>query len=240
MPQAGAPMAVRLIDATIWLFALVAVALFRVVDSTLDLRVFGHEHVAAVLRDRRPFLVVVWHGRGLLPIFFFQGYPLVIYSSQSRSGQPPLLSRYVRKLTLASLRHLGYHVLDASQFPSESRGVIRFLQFLERGRGGLIAADGPGGPMFHAKPGATYMAKKTGVALLPVAAAIRDAIALDSWDRFEIPRPFTRAVLTIGEALDVPEDIDEAHLETLSRQLEAGLNDLTSTAEVEAFATPNT
>lgn len=230
----------RLIDAAVWLFALVAVALFRVVDSTLDLRVFGHEHVAAVLRDRRPFLVVVWHGRGLLPIFFFQGYPLVIYSSQARSGQTPLLSRYVRKLTLASLRHLGYHVLDASQFPSESRGVIRFLQFLERGRGGLIAADGPGGPMFHAKPGATYMAKKTGVALLPVAAAIRDAIALDSWDRFEIPRPFTRAVLTIGEAVDVPEDIDEAHLDTLSRQLETGLNDLTSAAEVEAFATPRT
>lgn len=235
MPPAPSIVA-KVVDAAIWLFALVAVALFRVVDSTLDLRVFGHEHVAAVLRDRRPFLVVVWHGRGLLPIFFFQGDPLVIYSSQSRSGQTPLLSRTVRKLTLASLRHLGYHVLDASQFPSESRGVIRFLQFLERGRGGLIAADGPGGPMFHAKPGATYMAKKTGVVLLPVAAAIRDAIALDSWDRFEIPRPFTKAALTIGEAIDVPEDVADEQLEALSLRLEAVLNDLTSTAEVEAFA----
>ncbi len=235
MPPAPS-IAAKVVDAAIWLFALVAVALFRVVDSTLDLRVFGHEHASAVLRDRRPFLVVVWHGHGLLPIFFFQGDPLVIYSSQSRAGQTPVLSRYVRKLTLASLRHLGYQVLDASQFPSESRGVIRFLQFLERGRGGLIAADGPGGPMFHAKPGATYMAKKTGVALLPVAAAIRDAIALDSWDRFEIPRPFTKAALVVGAAIDVPEDLDEAQLEALSRRLETELNDLTSAAEVEAFA----
>ncbi|MGH9203806.1 MAG: lysophospholipid acyltransferase family protein, partial [Vicinamibacterales bacterium] len=208
------------------------------IDSTLDLRVFGHEHVNAVVRAGRPFLVVVWHGRGLLPIFFFQSSPLVVYSSQSRTGRTPTLSRYIRKLTLASLRHLGYRVLDASTFTSESRGVIRFLQYLERGSGGLIAADGPGGPMFRAKPGAAYVAKRTGVALLPVAASIRDAIALDSWDRFEIPRPFTKAVLAIGEAIDVPEEIDDEGLAKLSADLELVLNDLTAQAEVEAFATP--
>lgn len=212
-------------------------ALFKIVDSTLDLRIIGHEHVAAIVRAHRPFLVVVWHGRGLLPIFFFQGYPLVIYSSAGRKGIPPLVSRYARKITLAALRHLGYQVLDASEFPTESRGVIRFLQFLERGRGGLIAADGPSGPMFRAKPGATYMAKKTGIVLLPVAAAIRDAIAMDSWDRFEIPRPFTKAALVMGPTMEIPDDADEAVLEALSRQLETTLNDLTAQAELEAFAT---
>lgn len=226
----------RLVNACIWVFALVAVALFRIIDSTLDLRIFGHEHVAAVLRSRRQFLVVVWHGRGLLPIFFFQGYPLVVYSSHSRDATIPALSRYVRKLTLASLRHLGYQVLDASTFHSESRGVIRFLQHLERGTGGLIAADGPAGPMFRAKPGAAYAAKKTGVALLPVAAAIRDVVALDSWDRFEIPRPFSKAVLAIGQAIDVPEEIGDSELTRLSTQLESLLNDLTAQADVEAFA----
>lgn len=237
-PAVAPDPAARLVDAAIWVFALVAVALFRIIDSTLDLRTFGHEHVAAALRAGRPILVVVWHGRGLLPIFFFQGYPLVVYSSQTRVGRTPTLSRYIRKLTLASLRHLGYQVLDASTFSSESRGVIRFLQYLERGSGGLIAADGPGGPMFRAKPGAAYVAKKTGISLLPVAAAIRDAIALDSWDQFEIPRPFTKAVLAIGEAIDVPEEIDDEGLANLSADLESLLNDLTAEAEVEAFATP--
>lgn len=246
LPADRTPLAARLVDAGIWLFALVAVAVFRIVDSTLNLRIFGHEHVASILRQSpapdgagqsRPFLVVVWHGKGLLPIFFFQGYPLVIYSSQSRIAAPPTLSRHVRKLTLTSLRHLGYQVLDASTFPTESRGVIRFLQLLERGHSGLIAADGPSGPIFRAKPGAAYVAKKSGVALLPVAAAIRDAIALDSWDQFEIPRPFTRAVLAIGEAIEVPEELDDEGLQRLSSRLESVLNDLTSQAEVEAFAT---
>lgn len=226
----------RLIDGAVWLFALAAVAVFRLVDSTLDLRVFGYEHLSAALRSGRPILIVVWHGKGLLPVFFLQGVPLVVYSSQTRIGRIPALSRYVRQLTLASLQHLGYQVLDASQFTSESRGVIRFLQYLQRGRGGVIAADGPGGPVFRAKPGAAYVAKKTGVALVPVGAAMRDAIALDSWDRFEIPRAFTAAALVIGEPVDVHEDADEATLAALSQQLEVSLNDLTARAEVEAFA----
>lgn len=225
-------------SAFVWLFALVAVAMFRLVDATLDLRVFGYEHLGALLRSKRPILIVVWHGKGLLPVFFLQGLPLVVYSSQPRQGRMAPVSRYVRALTLAALQHLGYRVLDAAKFSSESRGVIRFLQHLEVGRGGVIAADGPGGPVFRAKPGAAYVAKKTGVALIPVGSAIRDAIALDSWDRFEIPRAFTKAVLAIGAPIDVPEEIDEAGLEALSRRLEETLNDLTARAEVEAFARP--
>jgi len=216
----------------------VAVAVFRIIDSTIDLHIFGYEHVARLARTRRTFLVVVWHGKGLLPIFFFQGLPLVVYSSGPRDGMVPMLSRYVRQLTLAALHHLGYQVVDAARFSSESRGVIRFLQFLERGTGGVIAADGPGGPVFHAKPGAAFVAKKTGVALIPVGAAMRHTIALDSWDRFEIPEPFTKGALVIGAPLEVPDDVDDTGLENLSHQLEAELNDLTARAEVEAFAAP--
>jgi len=225
-------------NALVWLFALIAVAMFRLVDATLDLRIFGYEHLGALLRRGRPVLVVVWHGKGLLPMFFLQGLPLVVYSSQPRQGRMPALSRYVRALTLAALQHLGYRVLDAAKFSSESRGVIRFLQHLEGGRGGVIAADGPGGPIFRAKPGAAYVAKKTGVALVPVGAAMRDVISLDSWDRFEIPRVFTKAAITIGAPIDVSEEIDDAGLEALSRNLEEVLNDLTARAEVEAFARP--
>jgi hypothetical protein len=226
----------RVLAGAIWLFALAAVALFRVADATLDLRVFGYEHLGALLRARRPVLIVVWHGKGLLPVFFLQGLPLVVYSSQSRTGSIPALSRLVRQLTLASLAHLGYQVLDAARFASESRGVIRFLQHLTGGDSGVIAADGPNGPIFQAKPGAAYVARKTGVALVPVGAAMRDVLALDSWDRFEIPQPFTRAAIVIGEPILIPDDAGDDELPRLSEQLETVLNDLTAYAEVEVYA----
>lgn len=228
----------RLLGAAVWLFALAAVALFRIADATLDLHVFGYEHLGVLLRAQRPVLIVVWHGKGLLPVFFLQGLPLVVYSSQSRTGRTPPLSRVVRQLTLASLTHLGYQVLDAARFASESRGVIRFLQHLSSGESGVIAADGPGGPIFQAKPGAAYVARKTGVALIPVGAAMRDVLALDSWDRFEIPQPFTKAALTIGEPRFIPEDARDEDLPLLSEQLETALNDLTARAEVEVFSEP--
>ncbi len=235
-----APIVERLAGSAIWLFALAAVAVFRVIDSTIDLYVFGYEHVSRLVRDKRPFLLVVWHGKGLLPVFFFQGLPLVVYSSGPRDGTVRMLSHYVRQLTLAALHHLGYQVVDAARFSTEARGVVRFLQYLERGSGGVIAADGPGGPVFHAKLGAAFVAKKTGVALIPVGAAMRHIIALDSWDRFEIPEPFTKGALVIGDAMEIPEDIDDAGLEGFSKRLETVLNDLTTRAEVEAYATPPT
>jgi lysophospholipid acyltransferase (LPLAT)-like uncharacterized protein len=228
----------KVLESAAWVLSLLVVGLFRIVDSSIDLHVFGYEHMAALLRASRPFLVVVWHGRGLLPVFFFQGLPLVVYSSHARDGSFQTASRVMRRLTLAALQHLGYRVLDAARFPTESRGVIRFLQSLEHGRGGVIAADGPAGPMFRAKPGAAFVAKKAGVALVPVGAGIQRAIALESWDQFELPVPFTRAALVIGGPIDVPDTLDEAGLEALSKDLEASLNDLTARAEVEAFATP--
>lgn len=226
----------RVLRGAIWLVALGAVGLFRIADATVDLHVFGYEHLGVLLRSRRPVLIVVWHGKGLLPVFFLQGLPLVVYSSQSRTSRAPMLSRLVRQLTLASLTHLGYRVLDAASFASESRGVIRFLQHLTGGESGVIAADGPAGPVFQAKPGAAYVARRTGVALIPVGAAMRDVLALDSWDRFEIPQPFTRAALTIGEPLFIPEDTSDDALPALSEHLASVLNDLTAQAEVEAFA----
>jgi lysophospholipid acyltransferase (LPLAT)-like uncharacterized protein len=232
------PLSERIVRNAIWLFALVAVSLFRVIDSTIDLHIFGYEYVAQLIRDKRPFLVVVWHGKGLVPLFFFQGMPLVVYSSGPRGESVWTLSRYMRILTLAALHHLGYQIVDAARFPSETRGVIRFLQILERGSSGVIAADGPGGPIFHAKPGATFVAKKTGVVLVPVGAAIQRSIALDSWDRFEVPEPFTKGALVVGAPMRIPEDIDDAGLDQLSKRLESTLNDLTTQAEVEAFASP--
>ncbi len=160
----------------------------------------------------------------------------MIYTSQPRDPSYGGLSKQVRRFTLASLRHMGYHVLDAATFASEARGVIRFLQMLEAGSGGIIAADGPLGPSYRAKPGAAYVAKRAGVALVPVGAALRHAIILDSWDHFEIPRPFSAAALAIGESIAVPQEATEPELAALSQRLQMTLNDLTARAEIEAFA----
>jgi lysophospholipid acyltransferase (LPLAT)-like uncharacterized protein len=226
----------RLADAAISAAALVGLGLFRLVDATLDVRIHGYERLALAARTGRRLLFVVWHGKGLIPVLFLQGAPLVIYTSQPRDASWGGLSRQVRRFTLAALRHMGYHVLDAAQFATESRGVVRFLQMLQSGSGGIIAADGPSGPLYRAKPGAAFLARRAGVSLVPVGAAMQASFALDSWDRFEIPQPFSKAALIVGERLDVSDQAGDEELAALSRRLEITLNDLTTQAELEAFA----
>jgi lysophospholipid acyltransferase (LPLAT)-like uncharacterized protein len=226
----------RLADGLVSASALIALGIFRLVDSTLDVRIYGHEHLIAARRNGRRLLFVVWHGKGLIPVLFFQGQPLVIYTSQPRDPSYGGLPRQVRRFTLAALRHMGYQVLDAATFATESRGVARFLRMLETGAGGIIAADGPLGPMYRAKPGAAFVAKRAHVGLVPVGAAMEHSIVLDSWDRFEVPQPFSAAVLTIGEMLTIPDQATDDELAALSGRLETILNDLTTRAELEAFA----
>jgi lysophospholipid acyltransferase (LPLAT)-like uncharacterized protein len=129
------------------------------------------------------------------------------------------------------VQRLGYKVLDASQFASESRGVIKYVAELKEGAGGAIAADGPKGPAYEAKPGACFLAKKTGVTLLPVGAAIAKGSRLENWDHFEIPRVFSKAALVVDFPIWVPPDATDEELEEKRLELEDALNRATRKAE---------
>ena len=67
------------------------------------------------------------------------------------------------------------------------------------------------------------MAQLAGVPLVPLAYAARRAWVLGTWDRFVIPKPFTRIVVAAGEPVDVPRDLDDAGLEATARRMEAAL-----------------
>lgn len=224
----------RLNDALFWALACVGVHIFLIVESALDLRVRGMERLRRLKKQGKNVLLVVWHGKGLLPVIYFQGENLCIYCSQTRTGEIATASRLLRRFTLASLWQLGYQVLDASIFGSESRGVVQFMRVLKQGTSSVIAADGPMGPIYQAKPGPCYLAQKAGVTLLPVSTAMSNGIELDGWDRFEIPHPFARGVIWVGEPVEVPADADDALLEEKTKQLEEQLNDLTQQAEADA------
>jgi lysophospholipid acyltransferase (LPLAT)-like uncharacterized protein len=57
---------------------------------------------------------------------------------------------------------------------------------------------------------------------------------LNSWDRFLIPRPFSRGLFVYGEPILVPRDADEARLEAARLEVERSLNEVTERADREA------
>jgi lysophospholipid acyltransferase (LPLAT)-like uncharacterized protein len=207
------------------------IRLFWLFESTMDIRAWGMENLRLLKRGGEKPLVVLWHGKGFVPITYFHTEHLCLYASHTRDPNYGQTEQAFRWFTLRMIERMGYKVMDASQFASESRGVLTYVQTLRSGFGGAIAADGPGGPPYQAKQGACFLAKKTGVTLLPVGSAISAGWQLDQWDHFEIPRLFSRATIVVEEAIHIPADANDEVLEQKRLELENAVNRATRRAE---------
>jgi hypothetical protein len=84
--------------------------------------------------------------------------------------------------------------------------------------------DGPRGPKYVAKQGPVLLARKTGAAIFCFHISMKHRVQLKSWDEFQIPLPFTRAVVLQAAPIWVPRDASEAHLRDLQEQMQTTLD----------------
>jgi lysophospholipid acyltransferase (LPLAT)-like uncharacterized protein len=73
-----------------------------------------------------------------------------------------------------------------------------------------VTPDGPRGPRYEPHPGVVSLAQLTGLPIVPVSFRLGWKWTLRSWDRFQVPLPFSRCEVIFGEPLWVPRSIDEA------------------------------
>jgi lysophospholipid acyltransferase (LPLAT)-like uncharacterized protein len=126
-------------------------------------------------------------------------------------------------------RYMGFSTVRGST----NRGGAAALRELFRGRATNLAItpDGPRGPRRRLAPGAVYIASRLGVPLIAVGLGYQAPWRLATWDRFAIPRPFTRARVVAGPRVHVPPDLDRQGLEQCRHAMEHQLNELTRAAE---------
>jgi lysophospholipid acyltransferase (LPLAT)-like uncharacterized protein len=86
--------------------------------------------------------------------------------------------------------------------------------------------DGPTGPRYVAKPGAVWIASKTGDAVFPFHLSPQKKWVLDSWDLFQIPKPFSKVLVLMGRPLYVEADAGEDELQAAQQRLQASLEEL--------------
>jgi lysophospholipid acyltransferase (LPLAT)-like uncharacterized protein len=186
--------------------------LLRMLESTWRWKVSGAEHDAAIAAAGRQPIVALWHGRILTSVVFFKNRGIVPMASENFDGE------WITRL----LYKFGYGAARGST----TRGGATALRQLVRevkARGVAITLDGPRGPAEVAQPGAVWLAKATGNPLMPIHSEAASSWTLKSWDRTQIPRPFTTVAMTIGKPIYVPRDADERVLDETRRTLEASL-----------------
>ena len=83
--------------------------------------------------------------------------------------------------------------------------------------------DGPRGPARKVQPGVVWLAKLTGNPVVPFHMEASSYWSLGSWDRTQIPKPFSTVALAVGTPIDVPADATEDIIEAKRLEVEAAL-----------------
>jgi len=112
---------------------------------------------------------------------------------------------------------------------SSRRGVAALLEMkkmLETGVDVAITPDGPRGPRYHLNPGVLTLAQKTGVQIMPINVEYSGYWQLKSWDGFMIPKPFSRATITLAPLYTVAKTDRAETFEAERARLEQALNTL--------------
>jgi lysophospholipid acyltransferase (LPLAT)-like uncharacterized protein len=91
--------------------------------------------------------------------------------------------------------------------------------------------DGPRGPSHEVQPGVILMAQKSGALIVPVASSARRRWLLGTWDRYLLPKPFTRAVMLCGEGIVVPREATEEEIEAIRIRVGEAISALEREAE---------
>jgi lysophospholipid acyltransferase (LPLAT)-like uncharacterized protein len=112
-----------------------------------------------------------------------------------------------------------------------SRALIEMIRLLKRAGTGAVTPDGPTGPRHVLKPGVIELAQRAHAQLLPLTFASSRAWVVKSWDRFTIPKPFSKTVICYGEPLSVPKKMTAAEFEAVRQEVEQKMIALEATAE---------
>jgi lysophospholipid acyltransferase (LPLAT)-like uncharacterized protein len=157
------------------------------------------------------YIGALWHNRLLVfPVVlrrFFGNRPGAALISASGDGD--LLSDAIHRF--------DYDVVRGSSSKLGATALLQLSDVLATGRDVVITPDGPRGPAYEIGPGIIFLAQKTGARVLPMNMEYSSCWRVKSWDRFIIPRPFSKVRVIVGEpeqirSTSTPEEFEAERL----------------------------
>lgn len=216
MIKAPLPLKTQVTAFMLWLAARLLLATYRI-------EVLGQQHRdhAAALHAQGSFCIALWHEHLFASILAHHGQRFAPLASLSHDGD--LVTRVMDRF--------GFQTVRGSS--SRGGGEARDGLVASTGDGWFTAltVDGPRGPRRRVKGGIIDIARRTGVAVLPLTTiASSHWILSRSWDQFKIPKPFAKIVVSYGAPVFVAPSTQGLAFGTAKSQVRSGL----ATAEAAA------
>lgn len=195
--------------------------LYTAICATLRIREENRAEVDAIHARGERLIFCLWHDElfSLIPV----ARHLRVVSIVSPSTDGDMLARILASKHVGAVRG------------SSTRGGVRALLSLARMMKqeqvhACITVDGPAGPRHKTKEGPFFLANRTNARIMPVRIYAKHALRCPTWDKFQIPLPFSKVIIRFGHAWDegsreIP-DIEKATLTRASERLEKELHEL--------------
>ena len=188
----------------------------KIAGGSTRFEVHGSEHLDAIEAAGKLPIYTTWHDRIFLSTYFWRERGLVVITSKSFDGE--YIARFIQRL--------GYGAIRGSSSRGGAKALVEMINSMSTGHPMAFTVDGPRGPRYQAKLGPIILAKKTGNPILPFVIEPQKFWAVKSWDKMQIPKPFTQASVIIGEPIYVDATADEAEAQAKLTALQRSLDDL--------------
>ena len=182
----------------------------------------GLENVkeAKILGKNQSIMFAFWHQNLIHSILAQRGNYKKISGMASRSKDASAIAM--------ATSMLGINVVRGS---SSKNGLDKggkdardqMLEHMKHGIAGTLTIDGPKGPAKEVKPGIVDMAKKSGCALIPYVAIPKSYWSFNSWDRFRIPKPFSKIIIHYGEPFTISKEANGEDFQAHCNKLQTSL-----------------
>lgn len=168
--------------------------------------------------DHVPVIICFWHNRVLLMAPFYERYcrgrTNLTFISRSKDGQfiTDVVAHFGSKAIRGSTsRHGTAAALSAIRAASDPRVDI------------VITPDGPRGPRYEFQPGVLRLAQATGRPIVAATYKLSWKYELNSWDRFQVPLPFSICHLITKEPIFVPGNATDSELKEIGKRVTEAL-----------------
>jgi len=178
-----------------WLIPHVIFYIYKLLSITIRWKFVGERYQSGC----SPYLLAFWHARILMMAYAYRQWNGAVLISEHRDGE------YIAQ----AAKYMGIDSVRGSTTRGGMKAFLRMLKMAKQGKCLGITPDGPKGPAEIVQPGTVQMAKKTGLPLRAVCYATKRQWRAKSWDKFYIPKPFTRGVFIIGEPIYAGDDDEE-------------------------------
>jgi lysophospholipid acyltransferase (LPLAT)-like uncharacterized protein len=190
--------------------------LIAALGSTLRWKADGIEHYEAVVKSGHQPVMAFWHGRILPATYYFRRRNIVVITSENFDGE----------WIAGIIERFGYGTARGSTSRGARKALLQLTRDMRAGRPAAFTIDGPRGPAQVAQAGAVWLSKATGNPVLPFHIESSRHWTLRSWDRTQIPKPFSTVALAMGEPFTVDRRATDDEIERARRHLEEQLRQL--------------